>query len=192
MIELIPDSTATRLDFVQLFGRIAPVHVDLGCGNGSFLERLASEHPAWNFLGIERLLRRVRKSDRKAAALPNLWIIRSETMFLLKHLLPPASVDCFYLLFPDPWPKRRHQRRRLVTAEFLNALWNGLTDDGLFYLATDHDDYFAAIHELIDKTPQFAPADSAWDLPATTFEQKFVSASMPIHRLSLRKVSPVK
>jgi len=113
-------------------------------------------------------------------------------MFLLKHLLPAASVDCFYLLFPDPWPKRRHHRRRLVTTGFLNAIWNGLTDDGLFYLATDYDDYFAAIRKLIDKTAQFTPADSAWELPATTFEKKFVSASMPIHRLSLRKVSPVK
>jgi len=191
VIELVPDSDTATLDFPQLFGRIAPVQVDLGCGDGSFLESLAAEHPALNFLGIERLLRRVQKSDRKAAAFPNLRIIRSETMFLLKHLLRPASVDCFYLLFPDPWPKRRHHRRRLVTAEFLNAIWNGLTDDGLFHLATDHDDYFAAIRNLIDKTPEFALVDSAWKLPTTAFEQKFVSASIPIHRLSLRKVSPV-
>jgi tRNA (guanine-N7-)-methyltransferase len=191
VIELIPQATEETLDFCKLFGRAAPVHIDLGCGDGSFLQSLATEHPEWNFLGIERLLRRVRKSDRKAGALPNLQIIRSETMFLLKHLLSPASVDCFYLLFPDPWPKRRHHRRRLVSREFLDAIWSSLTERGLFYLATDHDDYFAAIRELLDRTPQFAPINSTWRLPATPFENKFIGKGTSIHRLALRKVSPV-
>ena len=192
MLELIPESAAKTLDFSQVFGRIAPVHVDLGCGDGSFIQALASACPARNFVGIERLLRRVRKSDRKAAVLPNMRIIRSETMFFVKHLLAPASVDCFYLLFPDPWPKRRHHRRRLVTSEFLEAIWRGLTSDGLFYIATDYDDYFSAIRKLLEKRSQFRPTTSEWSLPVTTFEKKFVGAGAPIHRLTLRKVSPVR
>ena len=192
MIELVPQSTATRIDFVDLFRRGAPIHVDLGCGDGSFLQALASEHPTRNFVGIERLLRRVRKSDRKAVLLPNVRIIRSETMFFLNHLLPTESVDCFYLLFPDPWPKRRHHRRRLVTPEFLDAIWNGLTASGLLYVATDHDDYFAAIRKLLKRTLQFVATNADRRLPATTFEKKFSGASTPIHRLTLRKVSPVR
>lgn len=191
MIDPVPEPKSARLDFLQLFGRVAPLHIDLGCGDGSFLQSLAREQPDRNFLGIERLLRRVRKSDRKAAVLPNMRIIRSETMFLLKHLLPPASVDCFYLLFPDPWPKRRHHRRRLVTPEFLDATWSGLTASGLVYLATDDDNYFAAICQLLKRTAQFTVMNSAWRLPATTFEKKFIGGGSSIHRLTLRKVSPV-
>lgn len=119
-------------------------------------------------------------------------IVRSETMFLLKHLLPPASVDCFYLLFPDPWPKRRHHRRRLVTSEFLDTIWIGLTEGGLFYLATDHDNYFAAIGKLLNRSPGFTVVKSAWNLPTTTFEKKFIGIGSSIHRLTLRKVSPVR
>jgi tRNA (guanine-N7-)-methyltransferase len=156
VIELTPQCQAAALDLGQVFGRVAPLHVDLGCGDGSFLQALAAENPDHNFLGIERLLRRVRKSDRKSATLPNVRIIRSETMFFVKHVLPPASVDSFYLLFPDPWPKRRHHRRRLVTVGFLDAIWRGLTDDGLLYLATDYDDYFAAIRRLLAPTTGFA------------------------------------
>jgi tRNA (guanine-N7-)-methyltransferase len=191
VIEITGQCQEAALDLGQVFGRVAPLHVDLGCGDGSFLQALAAEHPDHNFLGIERLLRRVRKSDRKSATLPNVRIIRSETIFFLKHVLPPASVDCFYLLFPDPWPKRRHHRRRLVSLEFLDAIWSSLTDDGLFYAATDHDDYFAAIRKLLDQRTGFAITDLDWNVPATTFENRFSAAGSPIHRLTFRKVSPV-
>ena len=192
MIELIPDSDTVTLDCAQLFGRVARIHVDLGCGDGSFLQALASAHPDWNFIGVERLLRRVKKSDRKAALLPNVRIIRSETMFFLKYLLPSDSVDSFYLLFPDPWPKRRHHRRRLVTPEFLDTIWNGLTAGGLLHLATDHDEYHVAIRKLLNRTPKFVRSDSESPLPATTFEKKFAGAGVSIYRLTLRKVSPVR
>jgi len=191
VIELVPESKVGLLDFRQLFGRVAPVHVDLGCGDGFFLQALAAECPDYNFLGIERLLKRVRKSDRKSASSPNVRIIRSETAFVVSHLLPSGSVDCFYLLFPDPWPKRRHHRRRLVTPRFLEAIWNSLTAAGLFCLATDHDDYFASICRLLQASRRFVAIDSGWTLPSTTFETKFIDAGTPIHRLMLRKVSPV-
>ena len=80
----------------------------------------------------------------------------------------------------------------LVSPEFLDAIWAALTAGGLFYLATDHDDYFAAIRTLMEKTSQFRPTNSEWSLPVTTFEKKFVGAGVPIHRLILRKVSPVR
>jgi len=190
-VELIPESYLLPLDPAAIFGRTGLLEVDLGCGDGSFLRALATERPGINFLGIERLLRRVRSSERKARELSNVQIIRAETMFILRHLLPVESVHVFYLLFPDPWPKRRHHRRRLVTKEFLDATWNCLTSHGSLFLATDHDDYFAAICRLVKQTSRFAVANSDWNLPATSFEQKFAAAGAGIQRLELRKVSPV-
>src|SRR6187431_1748330 len=92
VIEVFPGSAATRLDLGQLFGRDGAVHVDLGCGDGTFLQLLAAERPDINFVGVERLLHRVRSSNRKAESLPNVRIIRSETMFVLQHLLPANSI----------------------------------------------------------------------------------------------------
>jgi tRNA (guanine-N7-)-methyltransferase len=191
VIEVIPESATTRLDLGELFGRDVAVHVDLGCGDGSFLQLLAAERPDTNFIGIERLLHRVRSSNRKAGDLPNVRIIRSETMFVLQHVLPANSIEAFYLLFPDPWPKRRHHRRRIVTAAFLSAVANCLTRTGRLFIATDDNDYFAAISRLTISAQDFELAKSDWQLPATTFEKKFVSSGIPIHRVELRKVSPV-
>jgi tRNA (guanine-N7-)-methyltransferase len=186
-----PPEAKVSLDLPQLFARTAPVHVDLGCGDGSFLRALAAQQPNANFLGIERLLHRVRSSDRKARELDNVQIVRAETMFVLRHLLSPNSVEAFYLLFPDPWPKRRHHRRRLVTTGFLEAIAACLTTGGSLFIATDHDDYFAAICRAVSKATEFAIADSDWNLPPTTFEKNFVAAGTGIHRLEFRKVSPV-
>ena len=191
MIDLLPERETAEIDISALFGRIAPLHVDLGCGDGRLLQTLAAEYSDHNFLGVERLLHRVRSSHRKAASLPNIRIIRSETLFVVQHLLPPDSVQAFYLLFPDPWPKRRHHRRRLVTAEFLEAIWSRLIPNGSLFIATDHDDYFATIRKVLQGNARFSANDRAWILPATTFERKFVEASVPIHRLELRKVSAV-
>ena len=151
----------------------------------------AAANPEHDFLGIERLLHRVRSSNRKAADLPNIRIIRSETMFVLQHLLPAESIQSFYLLFPDPWPKRRHHRRRIVTAAFLRAVNNCLTENGSLFIATDDTDYFTAIQRLTSNAKNFAAGNVDWKLPVTTFEKKFVASGIPIHRLELRKVSPV-
>ncbi|HJT80684.1 MAG TPA: tRNA (guanosine(46)-N7)-methyltransferase TrmB [Chthoniobacterales bacterium] len=191
LIDVFPESAAETLNLAELFGRDAPVQVDLGCGDGSFLAQLAAERPDTNFLGIERLLHRVRSSHRKGADLPNVRIIRSETLFVLQHLLPAGSIEAFYLLFPDPWPKRRHHRRRVVTTAFLTAINNRLTSNGALFIATDDDDYFRAIQRLTSSGQHFAAVTSDWKLPATTFEKKFVASGVPIHRLELRKVSPV-
>jgi tRNA (guanine-N7-)-methyltransferase len=191
VIESIP-AGPRLLELPRLFERDAPLQVDLGCGDGSFLQALAAQRPDRNFLGIERLLHRVCSSGRKAAQLPNVRIIRGDTMFLLRHWLPPRSVEVFYLLFPDPWPKRRHHRRRLVTTQFLEAIWTGLTNSGSLFIATDHDDYFGAIRQLLSRTPGFVPTNSHWKLPVSSFEKRFTVLGTRIHRVKLRKVSPVR
>jgi tRNA (guanine-N7-)-methyltransferase len=118
--------------------------------------------------------------------------LRMESSYAVTNLLPPDSVTAFHLLFPDPWPKRRHHRRRAFTLEFLLAIHHALIPGGLFHVATDHPDYFQQIEKVIAATNIFVASREQNDFPATAFEQKFVSRGLPIHRLLLRKISPVK
>jgi tRNA (guanine-N7-)-methyltransferase len=193
VLELISD--IERLDLEKIFGRVAPLHVDLGCGDGTFLCAMAERMPEKNFIGIERLLHRVRSATRKASMIDhqNVRVLRLETSYVVRHLLPPGSVEVFYLLFPDPWPKRRHHRRRIVTPEFLTAIADALADQGVIHVATDQADYFEQILRLTDQSSDFEKVERNGDvdLPSTTFENKYKSAGAPIYRLELRKVSPV-
>lgn len=183
-----------RLVWRELFPREAPIEVDLGCGDGSFLAGISEQNPARNFLGIDRMIGRVRSACRKIASrgLTNARVVRTDIPHAVQHLLPPGSVDVCHLLFPDPWPKRRHHRRRVMTAEFLQAVGVALVPGGFFRIATDQADYFSAIVRVARETSAFQEfMDSAPDspLPVTTFEQRFRSAGEEIHRLVLRKVS---
>src|SRR4030095_5437760 len=148
VIELVSESQVARLDLVQLFGRNAPLHVDLGCGDGSFLCEMAQQFPKRNFLGIDRLTKRVEKVRRKAEKIDNVRVLRADTLFAVRYLLPESSVETFYLLFPDPWPKRRHQVRRLFTPDLLNAIAVALKPHGVLRVATDQSDYFHQIERV--------------------------------------------
>ena len=179
LIAQSPESLTNRLDLEKIFGRKAPLHVDLGCGDGLFLCALAQRLPDENFLGIERLLGRIRSAARKAASLDNVQLLQMESFYAVRYLLPAESVETFYLLFPDPWPKRRHHRRRIVTLDFLKSIHAALEHNGVIYIATDHLDYFRKIKKTAESIPGFAIDDADVDLP-------------PIHWLALRKVSPVR
>jgi tRNA (guanine-N7-)-methyltransferase len=195
VIELVPELQLAGLDLVQLFGRSAPLHVDLGCGDGSFLCEMAQQFPKRNFLGIERLTKRVEKVRRKAEKIENVRVLRADTLFAVRYLLPKNSVETFYLLFPDPWPKRRHQFRRTFTRDFLDAVADALEKHGVLRVATDQLDYFHQIERVSRAHRQFqvlprSPDDAV--LPVTKFEKKFRDQGAPIYRLTLRKTSPVR
>jgi tRNA (guanine-N7-)-methyltransferase len=187
-----PGSLIDRLDLEKIFGRNAALHVDLGCGDGSFICALAERLPERNFLGIERLLGRIRSAARKAAIVGNVRLLRMENSYAVHYLLSPGSVETFYLLFPDPWPKRRHWRRRIVTPDFLSSIHTALKKNGIIYIATDHLDYLEKIKEIAQSNPGFAVAEVDVDLPASGFGIIFRQKSVPIHWLELRKVSPVR
>ncbi|MDQ2659876.1 MAG: tRNA (guanosine(46)-N7)-methyltransferase TrmB, partial [Verrucomicrobiota bacterium] len=148
--QVVPESVLAPLDLLQIFGRHAPLEVDLGCGDGTFLVALAEQNPTRDFLGIERLPGRVRGTGRKIGqlALTNTRIVAGDIMPGLQQLLQPASVDVFHLLFPDPWPKRGHQNRRVVAPEFLRAIARALKPEGELRLATDQSDYFRIMEKL--------------------------------------------
>jgi tRNA (guanine-N7-)-methyltransferase len=211
VIDLISDRkiaaspSIAPLDLVKIFGRPAPLQVDLGCGDGSFLCQLAQANPRENFLGIERLAGRVATVTHKAKVLENVRALNAESAHAVRYLLPKESVETFYLLFPDPWPKRRHHRRRIVTAEFLDSIHRALANHGLLHIATDQFDYFEKIKSLaraisFDRIPtldalkpsRFEMVAHNLGLPASKFELRFREQGAPIYRLALRKISPVR
>jgi tRNA (guanine-N7-)-methyltransferase len=192
VIQLIPETYFPPLDLLAIFGRVAPLHVDLGCGDGSFLCELARRHPDVNFLGTEKLVGRVTQVCRKAASLENVRVLNVESSYAIRYLLPEASVETFYLLFPDPWPKRRHHRRRIVTHDFLSSVHRALQADGVLRIATDQHDYFEQIDRTAKNQSGFGAIDfDSVERPTTKFERRFHQAGAPIYRLTLRKVSPV-
>ena len=131
------------LDFVALFGRDAPVHVEIGFGNGEALAAMAAAHPQNNYLGIEvhrpgvgAMLRRI-----EAEGLANVRVACTDAKELLDRRIPQDSLSAVYIFFPDPWHKTRHHKRRLVQAEFVALLARKLKTGGLLHLATDWEDY---------------------------------------------------
>lgn len=190
--EIVPENYFVPLDLETIYGRSAPLEVDLGCGDGSFLVEIAAANPARDFLGIERLHGRVRSARRKIILreLTNARVLRVETSYAVGQMLPAESVALFHLMFPDPWPKRRHWRRRVVTADFLTSVHRALVPDGLLRVVTDQIDYFREIERLAGQSTQFViGADQEPPRPPSTFEKRF--SQWEIYRLVLRKISDV-
>jgi tRNA (guanine-N7-)-methyltransferase len=189
-MELIPPSILEPLSLREIFSTDRLIEVDLGSGPGKFLVESALKFHDRNFLGIERLLGRVRKTCRVASeiGLTNLRVLRLELDYTVRYLLPENSVWRFHLNFPDPWPKRRHHTRRVVDAEFLEAIYRSLIDGGELWIKTDHEAYFLQISKV-------ALASDLWDsldwedegYPRTDFEEQFLAKDVPIYRLKLRK-----
>ena len=117
-----------------------PLEVEVGCGKGQFLTRRAKEHPECDFLGIERMLERVRLFDGKCrrGKLDNAHVLRLEALYTFHYLLPAHHARTVYVFFPDPWPKKKHHSHRLFGPLFRTALWKRLEIGGKLEFATDH------------------------------------------------------
>ena len=188
-----PENLFAPLDPAALFPEspLAPLEIDLGCGDGAFLLTMARQHPDRNFLGTERLLGRVRRTCRGAAeaGLCNVRVVRLESHYFLRYLLPEASVTTLHLMFPDPWPKRRHHHRRLVQTNFLDAAHVALRPGGELRLTTDDFPYFKHMCAVSKPHPGFReePWEPGPDYPQTDFERLFRGQGLPIHRALLRR-----
>jgi tRNA (guanine-N7-)-methyltransferase len=184
----------TPLPLRSLFGNDRPIQIDLGCGKGRFLLAHAQAHPDINFLGVDRMLRRIRKVDRKAvrAGLTHVRLLRMEAYYAVAHLIPEACIDTYFILFPDPWPKGKHQRHRLFNPSFIDALYRTLTPGGRLHVATDHRPYFEEIHAALAAAgDRFAPIP-AWapkEHERTDFELLFLGRKT-IGRASFIKRNP--
>ena len=186
-------SLVDRLDPVAMFPRAQPLEVELGSGDGSFLLAHAALHPERNHVGIERLLGRLRKLDRQGrrAGLTNLRGLRIEAAYALEYLLPPGGVSALHVYFPDPWPKRRHWRRRLVNERFPGLAARALAPGGHVFLRTDNADYFAQMQAVFGVSRTFRGVETPAELAGicTDFEREFIARGVPILRAAYERLA---
>lgn len=184
-------SVVGRLNLMELFPRVQPLEVELGSGDASFIAQYANLHPDRNFLGVERLLGRMRKLDRKGRrlGLANLRGVRIESAYFLEYLLPPHSASALHIYFPDPWPKKKHRRHRLVNARFPDLARNALSPGGVVYLRTDDTDYFDQMTEVFNAADFFQPTETPEELAEvlTDFEKDFLAQGVATNRAAYRR-----
>ena len=168
-----------RLD--ELFGRTAPVVLEIGFGNGETLVQQAAEHPELDFLGIEVHEPGVGHCliKARAAGIANLRLIRHDAVEVLDAMIPPASLARVNLYFPDPWPKKRHHKRRIVQPPFLAMVAGRLAPGGALHVATDWENYAEHIEATVLESGHFTCAekrvhsgDEPLDRPETKFERR--------------------
>ncbi|MBI4519035.1 MAG: tRNA (guanosine(46)-N7)-methyltransferase TrmB [Deltaproteobacteria bacterium] len=171
-----------------VFGRVAPVEVEIGAGRGAFLFAAAVAAPDRNFFAIENSSSHaVRlRHEAEARGLANVRVLRADATCVVASLIPAESVAAYHVYFPDPWWKRRHHRRRLFTAAFAAALARTLIRGGRLYFATDVAPYFGAVTALL--AAQLEPDDAPRPLAVVTrFEHKALSHGSGIHSASFRR-----
>lgn len=187
---LLPPDIVRRIDLSSAFGNPRPVELELGCGDGSFLLQWAARNPDRNFLGVERLKGRVTKIDRKGrrAGLANLRGLRLEATYVLEWMIPAGSLAAIHVYFPDPWPKTRHHKRRLIQAPFTELAARALAPGGVLYLRTDHVEYFAQMEEVMQAAAKFERVAESPALLAvkTDFEVDFNAEGKPTNHSAWR------
>ena len=179
-------SIVEPLDLEKLFPESQPLEVELGCGDASFLVDYAARHPDRNFIGVERLLGRLRKLDRKGrrAGLANVRGVQIESAYFLQYLLPPHAASALHVYFPDPWPKKRHRKNRLINETFPRLALAALAPGGVVYLRTDDRDYFAQMTGVFGAGGEFEPVETPEELSelTTDFEREFQARGIPTLR----------
>ena len=200
-VALRPEDLDGKIDFVRIFGRPRPVHIEIGTGKATFLLNEAMAQPNVNFLGIERARKYYRCAVDRIGRwdLKNVRIIRTDAAAFLADFVPDCSIDCFHVYFPDPWPKRRHHKRRFFCPDNLKQLLRCLKAGGNLKIATDHADYFEQIKKLVGagqcacpslEETEFLPAAGAnkGEWTGTNYERKYLKKQLPIYTIAVRKI----
>lgn len=196
-ISLNPADLDSKIDFGSIFGRSAPIHIEIGSGKGTFLLNEARAFPEVNFLGIEWASKYYRHAVDRIGRweLTNVRLIRTDASVFLRDYVPNESVDCFHIYFPDPWPKKRHHKRRFICNSNLEQILRILRTSGLLRIATDHAGYFSQIRTVLDsyaarlETTEFLPTAGAksGEWVGTNFERKYLKEERPVFRVSTIK-----
>lgn len=190
---LIPvESITSPLPLERWFESDTPLELEIGCGNGRFLAARAGKNPDVGYLGIERMLPRVKKLNRKAVNhnLQNIRVLRLEAFYTFYYLLPRHRLRAVYVFFPDPWPKKHHHPNRLLKPEFLDALWARIEIGGEIQIATDDAPYYQFIRQTFDADKRFeaiAPMERTED-EQTDFEMLFRGKGCAVHACAYRTV----
>jgi len=194
-VTVTAESLGDVVDLASLFGSNHPVELEIGCGKGGFLLRQAQAHPDRNYVGIEWANEFYKfAADRMARwGVGNVRIMRTDARHFAVHRLRPASLAAIHVYHPDPWPKKRHHKRRLFTAEFVEAAARVLMPGGLLRIQTDHAEYFEQIR-MVTRHPLLMAIefdDLEFGITGegveTNFEIKYLRKGRTMHRLAFRR-----
>jgi tRNA (guanine-N7-)-methyltransferase len=185
--------------FTDIFGRCSPVHIEIGSGKGTFLVSEARANPDINFFGIEWARKYYRFAvDRIGRwGLENVRLARSDAADFITRFVPDSSVAFYHIYYPDPWPKKRHNKRRFICSANLEQLIRTLEANGVIQIATDHDDYFAQIEEVLCAKKdslekiEFVPTAGAQkgEIVGTNYERKYLKENRNTHTVAVRLIN---
>ena len=171
------DAAEATFDFVRIFGRHAPIVIEIGFGDGEALATLAAAHPENDYIGIEvhrpgvgALLRRLAERN-----LTNVRVMIADAKEVLTARIPDGALAAVHLFFPDPWPKKRHHKRRLVQPDFAALVADKLVPGGYFHVATDWQDYAEHVAAVLARTPGMVADATGVEFsarPPTRFERR--------------------
>jgi tRNA (guanine-N7-)-methyltransferase len=197
-LEILPGDVRGPFDFRSLFGNERPVELEIGMGKGRFLLSQAEARPEINFLGVEWSLKYLRLTKERAQRheLTNVRLFRADARHVLGSLLPDRSLIRVHVYCPDPWPKKRHHKRRLFTSATVADIERVLAPGGYLDLSTDVRDYFDEIRALVPEASGLREAEDPL-FPGesqggrTSYEAKYLEAGRPIHRAAYVRPAPV-
>lgn len=193
MIE--PPAEGVVVEPTSWFDSPGPFELEIGCGKGGFLLERARNHPDIRILGIEWANKYYRYAADRLARwdVPNARVMRTDASHFVIHHLPPDCLDVLHVYHPDPWPKKRHHKRRLFQPAFVAAATRAIKPGGLWLIQSDHAAYFEWITDLLSPESQLEAIswETAWgsagpEWQGTNFEIKYVREGRPIHRAAFR------
>ncbi len=182
------------LDYSAVFKNSNDTIIEIGFGNGEVTAQMALIKPEYNYIGLEVYLKGFVKLLKEIGEnnIENVRIMRFNAIDVLQNMIPDNSVSGFHIFFPDPWPKKKHHKRRIMNPEFLHLLATKLKKNGYIYMVTDWEEYADEVLSLVDNEPllynpfyDFAPP-VAWR-PLTKFEQKGMNKDYTINEIWFEK-----
>ncbi len=179
-----PENASGPLDFSRIFGNANPVELEVGSGRARFIFEEALAHPERNFLGaeIENDYVRIARVKIERLGITNLRIECLDGKPFVMNRMKAGSLERIHVYFPDPWPKKRHQKRRLFDTEFISCAALSLCPGGQFRVASDHEEYYGIIAELLDREPRLyrlTPEETGEWRTGTDYELRFLKAGRP-------------
>lgn len=195
---LKPEDIEGKISFSDIFGRKKAVHIEIGSGRGTFLVNQSAAWPDINFLGIEWANKYYRYAvDRIGRKkIGNVRLIRTEAAVFIAEHIEDNSVECFHIYFPDPWPKKRHHKRRFICGRNVEQMIRCLKRGGLINIATDHAEYFQWMRNVFEgfaeklKPVEFVRPVGAQndELVGTNYERKYLKTGRKTFALAFKKI----
>jgi len=189
------DKLPRPVNWAELFGNDRPVEMEIGMGKGTFITEQAKAHPEINYFGIEyaRWYWRSASDRLRRNKCENARTVRAEALYFLREFVPDASVSVLHIYFPDPWPKKRHHKRRLIQQPFIDLAKRILVPGGRVQIVTDHQDYFEQMEQVmrasglrvVDYNRPGSAAEG--EFVGTNFERKYKREGRPFFAIAAMK-----